>query len=293
MRSRIRTLTGLILLATLAASDPAQDQEALKFGMPDTGHIIDYGRHVISYDGRLRSARWVAEKLTEESLKKNVKRKDSFRPDRRIPSEFRAELSDYRRSGFDRGHLAPSGNHLLSREVNSATFFLTNMSPQVGSGFNRGYWKRLEESIRERAKREAVRELYVFTGPLFMPDNAPRQGRETGVLDDGDDESDEDSHAEPLRVTYRYIGGNHIPVPTHYFKAILVVPSDSGHSVKLYTFILPNRAIDSDTDLKTFARSVDYLEHWAGFDLWSELEDEVEDFKEDTAWGNWGALGGE
>lgn len=278
------------LIVVVLASVPASGQhhEALRYGAPDTGHIIDYGTYLMSHDGRLRSARWVAERLTKESLTKHVERKDEFKPDRRIPSEFRAELSDYKSSGFDRGHQAPSENHVRSREINSATFFLTNMSPQVGTGFNQQYWKYLEITIRKHALSGDVQELYVFTGPLIMPAKAPQQGYVTGQY--GKEEDEEEDGEEPLTVQYRYIGGNHIPVPTHYFKAVLVVPADQQRSVKLYTFILPNESIDSSTPLETFARSVDYLEHWAGFDLWSELPDDEEDYKESMAWEPWGPL---
>jgi len=110
--------------------------------------------------------------------------------------------------------------------------------------------------------------LYVFTGPLLMPKNAPRQGQEFGEYD-GTGEDDE----TPRTVTYRLIGGNHLPVPTHYFKAILVVPTDPERSAKLYTFVLPNESIDGSTDLAMFARSVDFAEHWAGMDLWAKLPD--------------------
>jgi len=280
------------LLSVVAIASPAigLEHEALKYGTPNTGYLIDYGTYVMSYDGRLRSAQWVAEKLTKASLSGTVERSNDFRPDRGIPGEFRSELSDYYKSGYDRGHLAPAGDHRLSSSDNSKTFFLTNMSPQIGVGFNRSYWKRLETSVRARVLQPSVKELYVFSGPLFMPDNAPRQGQETGTYD-GDE--DAESGDEPLTVTYRYIGGNHVPVPTHYFKAILIVPADEERSVQLYTFVLPNRKIDKDTDIDTFARSVDYLEHWAGFDLWSELDDETEAFKEGTAWGNWGPLDAE
>lgn len=287
---RVRCLPFLAVAMLWAAIAAAQSHEALKYGAPDTGHVIDYGSFVLSHDGRFRSARWVAEKLTKESLKKNVERKDEFRPDRRIPSEFRAELSDYSRSGYDRGHQAPSGNHLLSREDNSRTFFLTNMSPQVGNGFNRHYWQRLEKTIREKALDDSVKELYVFTGPLVMPDNAPQQGRASGTYEDGQSGDADDAPPGELTVTYKMIGGNHVIVPTHFFKAILIVPTDPERSVKLYTFILPNRKIDANTGLGAFARSVDYLEHWAGMDFWPELPDDVETYKEGTVWHLWGPL---
>lgn len=273
----------------------AEEHEALKYGKPDTGYIIDYGTYIMSYDGRLKSARWVAEKLTKKSLEKKVDRKDEFRPDRRIPSEFRSELSDYKGSGLDRGHLACSADHLGSREINSATFFLTNMSPQVGVGFNRGYWRFLEQAIRKRALDPGIEELFVFTGPLFMPVDAPPQGQANGtyaesLVSEEDDDYNETESDKPLTVTYRLIGNDHVPVATHYFKAILEVPKDKERSVKVYTFVLPNQAIDKDTPLSQFSRSVDFLEHWAGFDLWSELEDGAEQFKEGTNWGPWGVI---
>jgi endonuclease G len=271
----------------LHGSIAAQQHEALQYGAPDTGGMIEYGTFVMSYDGRFRSARWVAEKLTKQSLVKNVDRSDDFRPDRRVPSEFRAELSDYRRSGFDRGHLAPSGDHVLNADANSSTFFLTNMSPQVGVGFNRDYWRRLEDTIRQQALADSTKELFVFTGPLFMPKDAPRQGNATGTFREADEAEAADAggaNDEPLTVTYRLIGGNHLPVPTHYFKAILVVPVSAERSVKMFTYVLPNEKIDRARELSDYARSVDYVEHWAGFDLWSELPDDVEAFKEGTDW---------
>jgi len=269
---------GPVLNRPASAQSP---HPALEYGTPDTGHLIDYGSFAISYDGRLRSARWAAEKLTKESLKKNAERANKFRADERIDPEFRAELYDYKYSGFDRGHLAPSADHLLSVLVNRQTFFLTNMSPQVGSGFNQHYWARLEASIRRLALTEEVKSVFVFTGPLFMPAEAPEQG-------DAPDNRSEAS--ERLSLTITLIGPNHVPVPTHYFKALLVEPSDPDSVTKLYTLVLPNKRIDGDTPLTRFVRSVDYLEHWAGFDLWAELPDAAETFKESTTWSPWAPL---
>lgn len=235
-----------VILIALCLSNVSAAHEAFKFGHPDTGRIMDYGPFILSYDGRLRSARWVAEKLTKESLQRRVGRKNTFRSDKRIPVEFRAELSDYRGSGFDRGHLAPSADHVLSQEDNSATFFLTNMSPQVGIGFNRGIWRELEAAIRGRAMAEDVSAIYVFTGPLFISD-------------------------WKQEVTYRVIGTNHVPVPTHYFKTCAVVHVDG--IIRLYTFVLPNADMP-DAELGSFMWSVDKLEHWAGMNLWQDLPNE-------------------
>ncbi len=244
-----------------------QEDSPLRYGAPDTGHLIRHRGYALSYDGRLRSARWVAERLTTESLADGVDRKDEFRLDPFVPPEFRAERADYEGSGFDQGHLAPSANHTGSRLDNSATFFLSNMSPQVGRGFNQGYWRHLEASIRDLLKREEVREVYVFTGPLFMPDTLLEQG----------------SAHDSLTVTYRFIGPNHVPVPTHYFKAVLAVcgPSrstacDRSHRLRLWAYVLPNAPIDNSTPIDDFAVTTDFLEHWAGFDLWSALAEDIE-----------------
>ena len=44
---------------------------------------------------------------------------------------YRSQNSDYKGSGFDRGHMAAAGNHRLAQSHVDQTFFLTNMSPQV------------------------------------------------------------------------------------------------------------------------------------------------------------------
>ncbi len=70
-------------------------------------------------------------------------------------------------SGFDRGHLAPAGNHKQSQEHCDETFFLSNIAPQVGAGFNRDKWEHLERYVRKLTKR--YKNVYVCTGPLYLP----------------------------------------------------------------------------------------------------------------------------
>jgi DNA/RNA endonuclease G (NUC1) len=86
----------------------------------------------LEYDGRLRSARWVAERLTHESVADPgldpstgavVRRRDIYKLDPRIPWEFRAEDSDYDGSQRDRGHLGNSANHRTKQALNDDTFY--------------------------------------------------------------------------------------------------------------------------------------------------------------------------
>lgn len=80
---------------------------------------------------------------------------------------FRSTNGDYKGSGYDRGHLAAAGNHKISKTHIEQTFFLTNMAPQVGNGFNRHSWNRLEKYVRKLTK--VYTDVYVCTGPLYLP----------------------------------------------------------------------------------------------------------------------------
>lgn len=79
----------------------------------------------------------------------------------------RSENADYKRSGYDRGHLAAAGNHKVEQKHMEQTFFLSNMAPQVGVGFNRDSWNRLEKHVRKLTN--VYKDVYVCTGPLYLP----------------------------------------------------------------------------------------------------------------------------
>ena len=41
------------------------------------------------------------------------------------------------RSGYDRGHMVPAADAKISQQAMDETFYLSNIAPQVGDGFNR------------------------------------------------------------------------------------------------------------------------------------------------------------
>ena len=94
---------------------------------------------------------------------RQIRRENRFHPDARLPPGDRAELADYARSGFDRGHMAPSGD-MPTDAVQEQSFSLANMVPQAPA-LNRGPWERIESAVRRLARRRG--ELYVVTGPAF------------------------------------------------------------------------------------------------------------------------------
>lgn len=73
-----------------------------------------------------------------------------------------ARLQDYRRSGFDRGHMAPSGN-MSTYSSQQESFNLVNIIPQ-NSTQNRNQWAKVEQAVRNMAFGQQV---FVITGVLF------------------------------------------------------------------------------------------------------------------------------
>ena len=112
------------------------------------GTILDKKYFVINHNDAWKIPYWVAYYLTSHDLQGTTKRQSSFNPDPELPSRYeaplglRAELADYNHSGYDRGHMAPAADFKRSKDAMTATFVLSNMSPQISS-LNRN--KRLAE----------------------------------------------------------------------------------------------------------------------------------------------------
>lgn len=75
-----------------------------------------------------------------------VKRQDRFLPDPQLRRYSNLD-SDYRGSGFDRGHLSPAADARCNATHMEESFYFTNMAPQTPA-LNRGQWKNLEEWTR-------------------------------------------------------------------------------------------------------------------------------------------------
>ncbi len=115
--------------------------------------------------GLTHGALWSAEHPTTASLAaaRATPRQGQFHPDDRLPSADQAQIADYRRSGYDRGHMTPSGD-MPDEQSQQQTFSLANMVPQTAA-LNRGIWVGIETAVRRLASREG--ELYLVTGPAF------------------------------------------------------------------------------------------------------------------------------
>lgn len=128
----------------------------------------------VMHSGITRTPLWSAEHLTAANLAaaKTLSRENSFHPESRLPARQRAELSDYARSGYDRGHMAPNGD-MPDRDSQHESFTLANMVPQ-DADVNRHIWAGIEGVVRKMAQKEG--DLYVITGPAFIGGNLQKVG---------------------------------------------------------------------------------------------------------------------
>lgn len=128
-----------------------------------------FSEFAVFYSGQTRTPLYAVEHLTTGRLDaaRGDERKDTFHEEPRLRAEFRSTLDDYRRSGFDRGHLAPSAD-MTNPDAMHESFSLVNIVPQH-PGNNRGVWADIERSVRQATYQ--VGEIYVVTGVSFVGDN--------------------------------------------------------------------------------------------------------------------------
>jgi DNA/RNA endonuclease G (NUC1) len=62
-----------------------------------------------------------------------------------VPCAETLLISDFK-SGYDRGHMVPAADAKISQKAMDETFYLSNIAPQVGDGFNR-HCKYLSSSL--------------------------------------------------------------------------------------------------------------------------------------------------
>jgi endonuclease G len=132
-----------------------------------------YDAFAILHNGKTKTPVFVAQRLDRHSVGGIPRQKgDRFFPDARLPRGERAELEDYKRSGYSRGHMAPAGD-MHTPEAMAQSFSLANMVPQAQKQ-NSGPWAKIEQSTRRYIER-AKGDVYVITGPVF-DERSPRIG---------------------------------------------------------------------------------------------------------------------
>lgn len=225
----------------VAYAGPIEDcKEYLKLGVPgNSGEILCRKGYLLAHDSVRKTPVWVIEHLTTEKASGSLPRKDAFKADPNLPKGQRAELSDYKNSGYDKGHMAPSADMAWDEEAMAESFYLSNMVPQVGLGMNRGIWKDLEELVRKWAIARGS--VYIFTGPIYEGETA------------GD------------------IGKNNVAVPTQLYK--IVYDESKAEAI---SFVMPNSKLLS-ADMPKYITTIREIEKQTGLDFLSDLDKKTQD----------------
>jgi len=243
----------------ISKGDTIRDSMNLLYGIISVkGTLLNKGYFVINHNDSWKIPYWVAYYTSSSLLQGNAARTDDFRADPQLPAGSRAELEDYRNSGYDRGHNAPAGDFKRSREAMSMTFLLSNMSPQTPK-LNRGIWENLEEQVREIVKEKG--EAWIVTGNIFMTADSQ------------------------LIQPKEFIGTNNVAVPTHCFKVILL--TDENRNYFMCGFLLPNQRDYIPGKPADYILKVDKLEQITGYDFFPLLADSIENKLESIVPSTW------
>lgn len=238
-----------------------------------TSRPVNYS---VAYDAGKQHSRWVAFRFDATMNQKNVARKDySIRPQYpQDPLCNATPTGDASFSGHDHGHLCASADRLCSRVSNDQTFYMSNMSPQLGS-FNQQYWTKYEQFVQTLGRGcTSDKNGYRWADTLYVVKG--------GTIDDGQ-----------ILGTVS-VDKKRMPVPKYYFIALLKVKNKVYSSI---AFWVEHSAYDAGKVLKNdrdevmaHAISVDELERRTGIDFFCNLSGTLEHSVESTymsaAWEN-------
>ena len=129
----------------------------------DDNYLVERPQHALSYNRSKGTANWVSWHLDKNDL--GSVRRGTFSPDSLLPPEMQIRPTDYRGSGYDRGHICPSGDRTATKTDNTATFVMSNMLPQAAE-LNQHVWNDLEEYSRYLVRQSGAKasELYIISG---------------------------------------------------------------------------------------------------------------------------------
>ncbi|MEL6496245.1 MAG: DNA/RNA non-specific endonuclease [Cyanobacteria bacterium J06623_7] len=234
----------ILALLLVSCTSTITQNVHLKYGNPSgandrlNNYLIARPEYALSYNCQAGTANWASWQLNRSWLGR-TERMDNFRPNTELPADcYAVRPNDYRGSGYDRGHLIPSGDRTASRADNSSTFIMTNILPQSPSN-NREVWRELEEYSRKLVYQG--KKLYLVAGGQ-------------GIA--------------------KKIAASKITVPKYTWKAILVLDSEreiTAENAQTIAVWLPNSEDVRNTDWQDYIVSVDWLEKKTGYNFFAQL----------------------
>ncbi len=235
----------------LTINAPPAGEDPLILGNPsqattnvadENNYLMQKPQYSLSYNRSKATANWVAWRL-DSSWIGTAPRQDDFRPDPTLPAGwYQVTDSDYSGSGYDRGHMTPSGDRTRSIPDNSATFLMTNIIPQLAAN-NQGPWNDFENYLRTLANQG--KEIYIFSG---VHGNA-------GTIAQG-----------------------RIVVPQVTWKVVLVLENGNNDlsrvnkGTRTIAIIIPNQPpVNQSAPWRNFRTNVDAVEYLTGYDFFTNV----------------------
>lgn len=243
-----RTANTVILININA---PFESDDHLLFGNPsgattditnENNYLMFKPQYVLSYNRSRATANWVAWRLDNTWIG-SAPRQDDFRPDPDLPTGwYQVTDGDYTGSGYDRGHMTPSGDRTRSIPDNSATFLMTNIVPQTAAN-NQGPWEEFETYCRSLVNQG--NEIYIYSG---------------------------------VHGNFGTIAQGRIVVPQTTWKVVLILPNGSNdlqrvtRATRAFGIIVPNQPPPNiNTPWRNFRVTVNAVENLTGYDFFSKI----------------------
>lgn len=213
------------------------------------GTTYHHKNYSLSYSEEDEQSEWVAYELTRNESHGDEERAELFTEDPDITTGS-AHPYEYRNSGYDKGHLAPSGDMRFDTEAMNECFYMSNISPQVKE-MNCGIWNDLEKQTRKWARFYG--RIHIVCGPVL---NHPKTTRKRLCYDD----------------KYKGRTKSNITIPDLFYKIIFDF-SKKGKE-KMIAFCIPNKNVEDSFD--KYVVTVDSIEELTGIDFFSNLPTEVQ-----------------
>ncbi len=228
-------MKNIIFLLLISINCFAQE---FKNKFPVETQTLNHKYYTINYSDKYKQAICSDYKLTKDMVVDNTERENKFKVDVLVKGT-RIKPTNYLKSGYDKGHLAPASHFNWNQDAMNESFLMSNICPQLPN-FNRGIWKELEHM--NKLWVDEKKELYVYTGPIFES-NCKKFSKDS------------------------------ISVPTAFYKIIIRKVNSKYECI---SFIIPHKEYHKDAKLLDYVVTIDDIEELTQIDFFYNLSDGTE-----------------
>ena len=240
------TIASIIGCSTTEAPAPALPVDVVHYDNLDYGvpsrcdQIIEREGYALGYSYDMKIPLWVSYRLTSNEVVSIVaRRSNNFKTDFDLVAG-RSSPEDYRKSGYDKGHLAPAADMHWSTNAMNESFLMSNMAPQTPA-LNRKTWASIESLARSKAISE--QSMFIISGIIST------------------------------NIMPKMIGQSGVVVPDAFFKVLY----DETPPQKMIGFIVPNEC--PSTNIWMYAYTVSNVEEVARMDFFALCTNDIQRMK--------------